>query len=116
MQRPANILFRIVTGLAGLAIVLAVVFLIVNSSHVATAQDTRVSDQIRSEFEQVIRTDITADSRPTVTSSPRRNGTFIIVAGGALTEKEKENMAVQAKEIARKHNNREVTIVFRDQR
>jgi hypothetical protein len=112
MQRPANILFRIITGLAGLAIILAVVFLVVNTSHVATAQDARVSEQIRSEFEQAIRTGIAADSRPMITSSPRRNGTFIIVAGGALTEK--ETMAVQAKEIARKHNHREVTIVFRD--
>jgi hypothetical protein len=114
MQSSSNIVFRLVTGLAGLAIVLAVLFVVINVSHVATAQDARVSEQIRSEFVQAIRTDDLADGHLTVISSPRRNGTFIIVAGGALTEKEKESLAVQAKEIARKHNNRAVTIVFRN--
>jgi hypothetical protein len=114
MPHASNILFRLVIALAGLALLLSIVLPILNRSHATTAQDATVSGQIRDEFVQVIRTDGLADSRLTVTSSPRRNGTFIIVTGGALTEKEKENLALQAKEIARKHDNREVTIVFRN--
>jgi hypothetical protein len=114
MPRNSSILFRIVTGLAALAIFLAVLFAVVNITHVATAQDARASEQIRIEFEQAIRAADPADNRVTVISSPRRNGTFIIVTGESLTEKEKESMALQAKEIGRKHDNRQVTNVFRN--
>jgi hypothetical protein len=113
MLKPQNILFRIVTGLAVLAIFLVVLLALV-TSRVATAQDARVSDQIRIEFEQAIRTDVPPGSHLTVASSPRRDGTYIIVSGGSLTEKEKESMALQAKQIAQKHDNRPVTVVFRD--
>jgi hypothetical protein len=103
-----------VTGLAALAVFLVVVLALL-AAQVPTAQDARVSEQIRREFAQAISTNLPPGERFTVDSSPRRHGTVIIVTGGSLTAAEKVALALQARQLGRQHANRQVTVVFRNQ-
>jgi hypothetical protein len=111
IHSPPKPLFRIVTGLAGLAIIVTIVLVLI-TFRTPTAQDLRISNQIRLEFEQSI--NLAQFQHLNIVSSPRRNGTILIVSGIRLTEEEKQTLAVQARQISRKHNDRQVAIVFRN--
>jgi hypothetical protein len=113
MPQPPNILVRIVTGLAALAVVVAVLSVLM-AAHGPTPQDARVSDQIRDEFARSAGSSLTPHTHIVVTSSARRNGTFIFVAGGSLSTEQKQRLALEAKQIGQHHDNRQVTIVFRN--
>jgi hypothetical protein len=114
VPQTTNLLFRVATGVAALAIFLVVLSALV-ASHAPTAQDARVSEQIRVELTRAISRELPARINPVVTCLPRHNGTFIVVNGTSLTTDEKQRLALQAKAIGRQHDNRQVTVVFRNQ-
>jgi hypothetical protein len=82
--------------------------------YVPSGEDAQASFVIRAELKQSVSTNLPSSQHVTVMCSPRPKATVIFISGGSLTAEEKHSLTALAERIGQAHNQRAVTVVFRE--